>query len=125
VGTAPADVAAGATVVATTTDAGAAGATGAAVAAAVAVDWGVLDVQPANSAETRSSPQTILTRINVCTFDLCCMVIIPLQRDVGRQHVKLFSFIFQISKLLLLNYLHSFVEIPGFFKERTGNECPE
>jgi hypothetical protein len=76
-------------------------ATGAAVAAAVtagAGDWGVLDVQPAMNAVASSNPQTILTRINVCVFDLCCMVIVPLQRDMNRQQVKLFSFIFPKSK---------------------------
>jgi hypothetical protein len=56
-------------------DTGAAGAV--VVTGVVAVD--VLDVQPAMNAEASSSPQTILTRIIVFTFDLCCIVIVPLQ----------------------------------------------
>jgi hypothetical protein len=70
----------GAAVVATATGAEVV-VTGAAVAAGVA-DWGVLDVQPAMNAETSSSPQTILTRISVCAFDVCCMVIVPLHWNV-------------------------------------------
>jgi hypothetical protein len=81
-----AGVVSGATVVST-----AAGAevlvTGAAVVSAAAVGAGVvdcevLDVHPAMNAETSSSPQTILTRISVCAFDVCCMVIVPLHWNV-------------------------------------------
>jgi negative regulator of sigma E activity len=52
--------------------------TGSGVAATVVAAAGVvvvLDVQPAKSAETRSSPQTIPIRMSDCARDVGCMVI--------------------------------------------------
>jgi len=74
------------------------GTTGAAVATGVTADGVVLEVQPANSAETNSSAQTILIVMRVRGSDLFSMVINPIPFWLGADRVKLLPFIFEYVK---------------------------
>jgi len=74
------------------------GTTGAAVATGVAAGGVVLEVQPANSAETNSSAQTILIVMRVRGSDLFSMVINPIPFRLGADRVKLLPFIFEYVK---------------------------